>query len=131
MLQHYSRWLGDGNGGQQISMKSLYEIQDSIRCSGYLFFVVKNASTSVSDCIRLLATVQKEKTCKKINKIKRPKISDKNIEINKTFEIIETKEIKPQYKGKIKFGNKWEKGKQTQLSFVREKLLKIMSSFQS
>ena len=63
---------------------------------------------------------------KLIKSKKRHKISDKNIEINKILEIIETKEIKPQYKGKNKFGTKWDGKKQ--LNFVREKLLKTMSA---
>ena len=33
----------------RISVKSLDEIQDTIRCSGYLFFFIRNASRSVSE----------------------------------------------------------------------------------
>ena len=33
----------------RISVKSLDEIQDTIRCSGYLFFFVRNASRSISE----------------------------------------------------------------------------------
>ena len=51
----------------RICVKSLDEIQDTIRCSGYLFFFVRNALDQFSSCIRLIATatVQKEKTCQK------------------------------------------------------------------
>ena len=101
----------------------------TIRCNGYLFFFVRNASTSISDLYSTDSDSTRENLPKKLIKLKkRPKISDKNIEINKTLEIIETKEIKSQYKGKNECGTKWEKEKRTLLTFAREQLLKIMSA---
>ena len=101
----------------KISMKSLDEIQNMIRCIDYLFFFVRNTSTSVCDLYSTDSdsdSTKRENLPKKLRKLKkRQKISDKNIAINKTLEIIETKEVKPQYKGKHKFGTKWEKEKQT------------------
>ena len=94
--------------------------------NGYLFFFVRNASTSISDLYSTDSDSTRENLPKKLKK--RPKISDQSIKINKTFEIIETKKIKPQYKGKNKCGTKWEKEKRTLLTFVRELLLKIMSA---